>query len=51
MKKLPDLFLEKLELLTEREREVLIESVRLFNKPIFIISGEEKTEPPINELD
>ncbi len=35
-KTLPELFLEKLELLTKEERLVLIESIRLFNTPIFI---------------
>ena len=30
------LFLEKLEKLTDREREVVIQSIEMINKPIFV---------------
>jgi len=34
---LPEMFLQKLELLTQEERAVLIKSVHLWNHPFFVV--------------
>ena len=39
---LPELFLQKLELLTVEEREVLIKSMRWFNIPISVVDDNKK---------
>jgi len=38
---LPELFLQKLELLTLEERAVLIQSVHLYNHPFFVVEDKK----------
>ena len=38
---LPELFLQKLELLTLEERAVLIKSIHLFNTPFFVVDDRK----------
>jgi len=38
---LPELFLQKLELLTLEERAILIKSIHWFNNPLFVVDGEK----------
>ena len=38
---LPELFLQKLELLTPEERAILIKSIHLFNTPFFVVDDRK----------
>jgi len=38
---LPELFLQKLELLTLEERAILIKSIHWFNTPVFVVDDKE----------
>lgn len=42
--KIPQLFLEKLELLTREERQVLIKTIDILNHPIFITRNVVKLD-------
>lgn len=42
-KTLPELYLEKLELLNERERKVLLDAIELWSKPVFYSTSEKIT--------
>ena len=41
---LPELFLQKLELLTPEERAILIKSIQWFNKPFFVEDDKNKMD-------